>query len=524
VDATARVSLPQLIGCLALATDLGMGQPLDHGLRTCLLAVGVGRSLGLTEEQLSDVYYIALLRFVGCNAHAHEDRVESGDELAFRAGIAPILSGGPSDYVRFMVKQIGAGLPATTRATMVARALATASRSSQRSVATTCEVAQMIAARLDLAPSVARALGYTFERHDGKGLPSGVEGSEIPITAHVAMIARDFEVLHRLGGRELVMEMARKRRGRAYSPTVLDGFLKHAWPLLEQADASSQWDEFLVADPKKSRPLSEAQLDRALLCLADFADVKTPFGLGYSRAVADLSVRAGHILGLETSQTAVVRVAALLQELGMSGVPNVVLEKPSPLTEGEWERVRLHPYLTERILAPCPALSQYSAVASAHHERIDGHGYHRGLTGSQLTVMARLLAAAGAYVALVSERPWRPPMSSRAAAGALREEVGDGRFDPAATDAVLAAAGEKVPSHRRTWPAGLTDREVEVLRLIARGKSNRVVAAELVISPKTVGRHIENLYSKIGISSRAAAAVFAVQHELVAPLEPSKDG
>jgi DNA-binding CsgD family transcriptional regulator len=229
-------------------------------------------------------------------------------------------------------------------------------------------------------------------------------------------------------------------------------------------------------------------------------------------------MRAAQAAGLDSSETDALSTAALVQELGMSGVPAAVLEKPGTLTEGEWERVRLHPYFTERILARCRALAPISSVAANHHERMDGTGYHRGVAGPQLTRPVRLLGAAGAYVALVSDRPWRPAVSDRGAATTLREEAAAGRFDPAAVDAVLAAAGEDVAPARRSWPAGLTDREVEVLRLITQGKPNRVVAEELVISPKTVGRHVENIYTKIGVSSRAGAAVFAVQHDLASPL------
>jgi len=518
VETAPRPSLAELIGCLALATDLGMGQPLDHGLRTCLLGVGVGRALGLTEQQVTDVYYITLLRFIGCNSHAHEDVAEVGNELAFRAGIAPILNGGSSDLLRFTIRQTGRGLPVPTRTMMVARALASGSKGAQRSIATTCEVAQMIASRLGLGDSVVSGLGYTFEHHDGKGLPSGVEGDEIPITAQVAMIARDFEILYRLGGRELVLDTARERRGRAYSPKALDAFLEHAWPLLERTESGSDWEAFIASDPLGGRALDPSGLDRGIKCLADFADVKSPFTLGYSRAVSDLCMRASRAAGLGSSEAAVLCTAAFVQELGMAGVPGAVLEKPGALTEGEWERVRLHPYFTERILARCRALSPYSSLAGNHHERLDGGGYHRGIAGPQLSGPVRLLAAAGAYVALVSDRPWRPAASGQDAAATLREEAAAGKFDPPAVDAVLAAAGEDVTPARRSWPAGLTDREVEVLQLLTQGKSNRAVAEELVISPKTVGRHVENIYAKIGVSSRAGAAVFAVQHELTSPL------
>lgn len=509
-----EVRLSELLACLALATDLGMGQPLEHGLRTCLLAVGVGESLGLTQHQLADVYHIALLRFVGCNSHAHQDSLESGDEIAFRAGLAPILTGRTPELLRFTIQETGRGYPKLARAKMVVGTLAAGSKGARETIATTCEVAQMIATRLGLGTGVIDALGYTFERHDGKGLPEGAAGDQIPVTAQIAVMARDFEVLHRLGGRELVVEATADRRGKAYDPKILDGFLKHAWELLEEAETPPNWDAVIAADPLP-RPLDRERLLEALNCLADFADMKSPYTYGYSHRVAELAIKAAGGGLLDTEQIGDLGAAALVQELGMTGVPNMVLEKKGPLTESEWERVRLHPYLTERILARCAGLSRARSLAVAHHERMDGGGYHRGMTGSQLTSGARLLAAAGAYVALTSERSWRPAMPGSKASGTLRELAASGGLDADAVAVVLAAAGEPGPARRRSWPAGLTDREVEVLQLISQGRSNRQMAEQLVISVKTVGRHVENIYSKLGVSTRTGAAVFALQHGLV---------
>jgi DNA-binding CsgD family transcriptional regulator len=195
-------------------------------------------------------------------------------------------------------------------------------------------------------------------------------------------------------------------------------------------------------------------------------------------------------------------------------VENGIWDKPGPLTTAEWERVRLHPYSTERILARCGPLAELVEPACSHHERLDGTGYHRALREDALSPEARIVAAADVYAALVADRPHRPALDPDAAAGVLEAEAGE-RLDSDAVGCVLAAAGRREPPSRRSWPAGLTDREVEVLRLLARGRSNRQVAEQLVISPKTVGRHVENLYGKLGVSSRAAAAVFALEHRLL---------
>jgi HD-GYP domain-containing protein (c-di-GMP phosphodiesterase class II) len=193
-------------------------------------------------------------------------------------------------------------------------------------------------------------------------------------------------------------------------------------------------------------------------------------------------------------------------------VPNGIWDRRGPLTTAEWERVRLHPYGTERILARCGPLAGLAETACAHHERVDGSGYHRGLAGEALSRSARVLAAADVFAALTADRPHRPALADGAAARALEAEPG---LDPDAVACVLAAAGEREAPPRAERPAGLTEREVEVLRLLARGRTNREVAERLVIAPKTVGRHVENLYRKIGVSSRAAAALFAAEHGLL---------
>ncbi len=297
-----EVRLAEIVACLALATDLGMGQPLEHGLRTCLLAVGVGGALGLGAEELADAYYIALLRFAGCNAHAHQDALETGDEIAFRAGLAPVLNGTNAQMLRFVVTTMGLGSPATARAKMVAGALAAGSKGSRDAITATCEVAHMIAARLGMSPGVVRGLDYTFEHHDGKGYPRGAAGEEIPRAAHIVMLARDCEVLYRLGGREMVLEAARKRRGSAYDPAVLDGFLGYAWELLDAAEPASGWDAVIAADPQP-RVLSGLRLLEALEVFADFSDIRSPFTHGYSRMVRNLVTAAAVAAGMDAKQT-----------------------------------------------------------------------------------------------------------------------------------------------------------------------------------------------------------------------------
>jgi HD-GYP domain-containing protein (c-di-GMP phosphodiesterase class II) len=270
----------------------------------------------------------------------------------------------------------------------------------------------------------------------------------------------------------------------------------------------------IAAEPALAVELSEVQLDDALAAIANFVDLKSPFTLGHSVAVAELAEQAGRRLGLPAEQVRLLRRAGLVHGYGRLGVSNSIWDRPGPLSAGQWERVRMHPYLTERMLRQSPALAPLGEIAVQHRERLDGSGYPRGLSGAAISQPARVLAAADAYTSMREPRPHRPAKPAAQAAASLQAEVQAGRLDGAAVDAVLEAAGHHLP-HRRQAIAGLTAREVEVLILLARGLSNKQIAERLVITPKTAGNHVEHIYAKIDASNRAAAAMFAVQHGLL---------
>jgi HD-GYP domain-containing protein (c-di-GMP phosphodiesterase class II) len=284
--------------------------------------------------------------------------------------------------------------------------------------------------------------------------------------------------------------------------------------MLSGLDSVETWDAVIDAEPALAVVLSAERFDAALLAIANFVDLKSPYSLGHARAVADLAAEGGGALGLSEGEVRTLRRAGLVHDFGRLGVSNAIWDKRGPLGAGEWERVRMHPYLTERMLRQSEALAPLGAIAVQHRERLDGSGYPRGLSGASISRPARILGAADAYQAMREPRPHRPERSAGEAAGELRADVTAGRLDPEAVEAVLGAAGHRV-SRRRGGPAGLTPREVDVLRLAARGLSNKEIAERLVISPKTVGNHIEHIYTKIDASTRAAASLFAMQHGLL---------
>jgi len=284
----------------------------------------------------------------------------------------------------------------------------------------------------------------------------------------------------------------------------------------------------IAAEPALAVELSPDELDRALAAIANFVDLESPFTLGHSVTVAELAEEGGRRLGLPPDQVLALRRAGFVHGFGRLGVSNSIWDRPGPLSAGEWERVRMYPYLTERMLHQSAALAPLGEIAVQHRERLDGSGYPRGLSGGAISRPARVLGAADAYASMREPRPHRPARSAEDAAAEMRAEVRAGSLDGAAVDAVLEAAGHRVPRRREALagPAGLTAREVEVLVLLARGLSNKQIAERLVITPKTAGNHVEHIYAKIDASSRAAAAMFAVQHgllpeeKLAAPARP----
>jgi HD-GYP domain-containing protein (c-di-GMP phosphodiesterase class II) len=512
VDRT-HVRLAELVAALSLGIDLGFGQPMEHVLRQCLIALRLGEAAGLDEAQRAAVYYTALLLTVGCHSDAHEQAKWFGDDIAMKAT--------KYDYeprsmraVAGGLRLLGSGHPPMHRFRVGLEFAISGHRDVASMIAHHAELARSLAEHLELEPDVRDALAGAYERWDGKGWPGESGGEEVPMAARVASIAEYAEVANRLGGPPAVRELARTRRGQQFDPTLSDVLDADADIILSGLDEVGTWDAVVAAEPGLARVLSGDGLDRALVALADFVDLKSPYFLGHARAVAELAAEAGEGIGLDAADVRTLRRAGLVHGFGRLGVSNAIWDKRGPLGAGEWERVRLQPHLTERMLRQSADLVPIAAVAVQHRERLDGSGYPHGLEGGSISQLGRILAAVDAYQAMREPRPHRGPRSADQAAGELRADVRAGRLDAHAVDAVLAAAGH-APRRRPQRLAGLTAREAEVLVHLARGLSNKQIAELLVISPKTVSNHIEHIYSKIGVSNRAGASLFATRTGLL---------
>jgi HD-GYP domain-containing protein (c-di-GMP phosphodiesterase class II) len=373
----------------------------------------------------------------------------------------------------------------------------------------------MLATRLRMSEPVVTGVGYVFERWDGGGAPSGRGGEDLPLAVRVMTLCNEVEIHARLGGPDAASGMVRQRSGGAFDPAVADLFLGHRDELLGVIDRPALWSDVLAAEPAPHRQLDEASVEDAARVIGDFTDLKSGYLAGHSRAVAAVASAAADRVRLDDAERSVLRLAALMQDVGRVGVTTAIWDKPGGLDDTEWERVRLHPYYSERLLTRASALEAAGRIAGMHHEHPDGSGYHRGSRRTALPVPARLLAAADAYVAMRSARSHRPALPADDAGARLREMGSADQLDAASVNAVLAAAGDAGPPVRRPWPAGLTDREVDVLRRIAQGGSIQDAARDLYVAPKTVDFHLQNIYAKAGVSTRAAATLFAVQNDLL---------
>jgi HD-GYP domain-containing protein (c-di-GMP phosphodiesterase class II) len=508
-----RIRAAELVAALSLATDLGLGVQLEHGLHSTRTAMRLCERLGVDSEVASQTYYACLLFHIGCTVDADIAAETFGDDAALRTHFYPVMFGSRSEMMAGVLRALASpGSPALLRGVQIARGLPKVIRQNERHLAALCEVAGMLAERLGQPTSVRALFPQLTERWDGKGFPGLAKQDGIPLPLRIAQVARDAAFQRMVGGEEFAARVVRERAGAAFDPAIAALLAEKTHDIMALDDEGSAWDEALSYEPTPRLILRGQAIDRALAAMGDFADLVSPYLVGHSAGVAELAGAAAQRCGFSPADVVAVRRAALVHDLGRVAVPARIWQKASPLTPDDWERVRLHAYHSERVLCRSPFLATLTPVATAHHERLDGRGYHRGATAASLPPPARLLAAADAYHAMTQPRPHREALSPPRAAKTLSDEARSGRLDTDAVSAVLEAAGHPAPRLKR--PAGLTEREAEVIGLLVRGSQTKQIARTLGISVKTADRHIQNAYAKMGVSTRAAAALFAMQHGL----------
>ncbi len=508
-----QVRTAEVIASLCLATDLGMGFPFEHGLQSTLTAMRLCDVLGVDAETASRTYYVNLLAYSGCTVDAEEKTAVFGGSLtehnqhrqygSMRDNLTGVIGALPHP-----------GISRTTQAYQVATRLPTAYRFMNRHFNAFCEVAGMLAERLGMPESIHRMFPLLTERWDGSSVLRRAKAEEVPLPLRIIHVARDATYQRLMGDDEYVVSVISARAGHAFDPGVAGAFVDNAATVLGSPDPpESVWDEVLEAEPRPRLTLEDESIERALAAVGAFSEFASPFLSAHCLGVAELAASAAALSGFDPTEVRMIRRAAYVHDVGRTAVHPRIWGKPGPLNADEREQVRLHPYHTERVLARSPFLAELAPIACAHHERLDGSGYHRGIAAAGLPPGAKLLAAADAFHSKTEPRPYRDKFSPEEATAFLAAKAREGKFDSDMVKAVAEAAGQPSPVVER--PAGLTHREVEVIGLLARGMMTKQIARALDISTKTADRHIQNTYRKIGVSSRAAAALFAAEHGLV---------
>ena len=498
-----------------MVSDLGYRLPVDTALRSCVMGTSLARRMELPEPEVSDIFFVSLLFHVGCVAYSHETTERFGDDLAVNHAAIKTDITDLRDIFATLIPESSRGLPPMERlksaATMAVKGQAFGRAHNQAS----CEVARDMARRIGLRGSVSDGLYDMHEWWNGRGA-RGMRGEEIARSGRIARVATEAIELVSLGAGDQVAVALRRRAGKTLDPEVVECLALDATELVKEATMGDPAATVLDIEPVPVTEISQTDLPSIARAFGDMADLKTPFTHGHSQGVARLAVGAAKRLGLDRDTVAKLEVAALLHDLGRIGVSNRVWEKSGRLTTGEWEQVKLHPYQSERILSSAPALAPIAQIVGMHHERLDGSGYHRACRAGDLGAAARVLATADAYQAMTQHRPHRAALAPGKAADELLGEVRAGRFDPVVASALLDEAGQPRAAPRGARPSGLSDREVEVLGLLARGCSNPEIGRVLGISRRTAEHHVQHIYTKIGASTRAAAALFALEHDLLA--------
>jgi HD-GYP domain-containing protein (c-di-GMP phosphodiesterase class II) len=508
--------LADIVGSLSLVADHGFGLPPLHAMSSSLIATDLARRLGVEGDELKASFYAPLLLHIGCISMSHETSALFGNEIAITRAVAMTNLGDPNDIVETLIPEVTKGLDRTAGEKTLG-ALAANPMFGKLYDTASAEVSRQAARRMLLPESVQEALFATSEAWNGEGFPLGLKGEAIPAAARITRLAADASFFNQVGGTELAIDAIRARSGTLHDPAIASTFVRHAEEVLDDMNADDHLAFLLKREPAPGIEIDDQGLEGVVAAFGDAADLKTPFTHGHSGASAELAAAAAERLGLEESATRDAKLAAYLHDVGRVAISNALWEKPGPLNGAEWEQVRMHAYHSERMVARSERLNGLARAVGMHHERLDGSGYHRGSTASEIATPARIVAVTDAWVSMRQDRPHRPALDADRAAAELQANARDGLLDPQVVNAVLDAAGLSVP-RRTPLPRGLSAREVEVLRLLAAGRSNPEIADNLHISRRTAEHHVQHIYRKIDVSTRPGAAMFALEHGLLEPL------
>ncbi len=428
-----RLRLAEVIGALSYALDLTEGQPRGHCLRACWIGFHVGRELGLDEAALWDLYYVLLLKDAGCSSNAERlYELYAHDDLATKRDFKTVDTDSLHQLASFVLNHAGVGKGLRTKLRTLGNLLLHGEALATELIATRCERGAQIALDLGFGQAVAEGIHSLDEHWNGKGRPEGLAGGAIPVAARIALLAQVVDVFQHESGAEAALAQVRRRRGTWFDPAVVDALCRVGreagfWAALRAEDIDHR--VFALEPASRITSVDDDRLDAIAAGFAGVVDAKSHFTYGHSTRVADYSETLAKCFNMDQGRRRWLRRGALLHDIGKLGVSNAVLDKPGGLDSDEWEQVKAHPVFTEEILARITPFKELARIAGAHHERLDGKGYPRGLKGAGISLETRIITTADIFDAITAERPYRaavPPAQALDMMEKLRGRALDG--------------------------------------------------------------------------------------------------
>ena len=512
-------NLAALLCALSFATGMGFGEDMEHGLKSAYLGLQLACSLRLSLDIQEAVFYGALLKDVGCTAcSAGISAFFPDDEQVPRADFMLVDPSQLHEMLGWLSRNVPLDARFPSRVTKLFSFIAQCGPVIREAMRGHCEVAVLFARRLGFAEIVQQTLRFQWERWDGKGLAYSLKASEIPLPARILHLAQVMELTTSVGGIAAARALAKEKRGTRFDPDIVEAFL--------QLTSSDQWEEHTITREAiiHMRPYTSADTvttdhkEEVCQALADFIDGKTPGTWHHSQRVAQVAEGIGRQLALSPGELYTLKCSGLVHDIGKVATPFGILVKGARRSQSEWEIYRLHSYYTQRVLEQVAPLRDLAPIAASHHEWVNGQGYHRQLQGEQIPLAGRILAVANTYVRATQERQQDHEEPTSHVLASMSACVGT-QLDAACYEALVAflQAGDnsKKAAPKRSQATGLTQREIEVLRLLTQGQNTPQIARTLSISKKTVEHHLAHIYTKFGVTCRTAAVAYAVQQNLV---------
>jgi putative nucleotidyltransferase with HDIG domain len=447
-EPSIRVS--EILSALSYALDLTEGQPMGHSVRACIIGMRIAQQIGLSVTDRGDLYYSLLLKDAGCSSNSSRlFHIITADEIRAKRDVKL------TDWTRvgweslqYALTHVATGVPFLRRMRRLFQVAATQQQDSCALVKIRCERGADIAKQLGFSDSVVSGI-YSLDEHwNGRGYPDGLRRDEIPLFSRIANLSQTLDVFHAERGPAAAIEVARRRSGRWFDPELVKAAICMSkngtlWTSLEQPDLLNK---VIALEPEQRRiTANEDAIDNICLAFAEVIDAKSPFTYRHSSGVAEAAMDIAHWFGMKPRDLKLLRRAALLHDLGKLSVPNAILEKPAKLTDNEWTIVKKHPYYTLEILRRIPGFEALGEEAAAHHEKLDGSGYWRGLVAEQLSTFARILAVADIFDALRAKRPYRDSLPLEKTFSIMREESPHA-LDLPCLEALIAAKTSSEPS------------------------------------------------------------------------------